>query len=159
METDFDSVWRRVNGNASPEAPETQLRRFLLSETEDICLLRKMLRQTCDAFLCRQLSQICTEKSRQLKRLRTALSLIAGDCECTAVDPKDPPPELLPALKHLYERVCSAAAAYRKAAAETDRPALETVYASLYEAELRHAGCLTDCVERMLFLSGSKAPL
>lgn len=159
MEADFNSVWSRVIGNASPETPDVQLRRFLLSEAEDICMLRTMLRQTCDTILCRKFSQVCTEKSRQIKRLRTTLYLLAGECECPAADRIDDPPELLLALKALYERVCAEAAAYQKAAAETDRTALETIYTSLAEAESRHSVCLTDCAERLLCLSGSKALL
>ena len=159
MEADFDSVWSRVSGNASREAPEAQLRRFLLSETEDVCMLKKMLRQTCDAFLCRKLTQVCTEKSRQIKRLRAACYLMTGECEYPASAQKEFSQELLQRLRSLYERVCSEAADYRKAASETDRTGLEVIYASMAEAESRHAECLADCVERMLCLSGPKAPI
>ena len=159
MEADFLSVWNRVNGAAPPDTPEAQLRRFILSEAEDVCMLRTMLQKVCDNFLCRKLSQVCTEKTRQLKRLRTALYLLSGEYECPAITKKIDRPEPLPALKVLYERVCAESAEFRKAAAETDRTALETIYASLADAETRHAACLTECVERLLCLSGSKAPL
>lgn len=159
MEADFSTVWSRVIGSASQETPDVQLRRFLLSETEDVCLLRTILSKTCDTILCRKLSQVYTEKARQLKRLRTALYLLAGECKCPDASPTACPPELLPALKSLYERVCAEAAAYRKAAAEADRAALKTVYTALAEAETRHAMCLMECVERLLCLSGWKAPL
>lgn len=159
MEADFLSVWSRVIGSASQETPDIQLRRFLFIEAEDVCMLRTILSKTCDAVLCRRLSQVYTEKTRQLKRLRTALYLWTGDCECPAVSRNACPSELLPALKNLYERVCAEAAAYRKAAAETDRAALEAVYTSLAEAETRHSLCLMECVERLICLSGRKAPL
>lgn len=158
MEAEFSSVWSRVTGTASQEAPEAQLRRFLLAEAEDVYTLRLLLCRTCDAVLCRKLTQVCTEKTRQLKRLRTALYLLAGECECPAVSRKDTPQDLLPAIKTLYERVNAMAADYRKAAAETDRSALEILYASLSEAEARHAGCLSECAERLICLCGPKAP-
>ena len=159
MEADFQSVWSRVNGVVSEEAPETQLRRFLRNEAEDVCILRSILKRTCDALLCRRLTQICTEKTRQIKRLRTALYLLAGECECPAVTWKDDGTELLPTIRALHERVCLVAAAYRKAAAETDRIALETIYASLAEAETRHAASLLECAARLICLSGRAAPI
>ena len=159
MEADFSTVWSRVIGSASQETPEVQLCRFHLSETEDVCMLRAILSKTCDVILYRKLSQVYAEKVRQLKRLRTALYLLAGEYECPDASPTACPPELLPALKSLYERVCAEAADYRKAAAEADRAALKTVYTSLAEAETRHAMCLMECVERLICLSGRKAPL
>ena len=159
MEADFLSVWNRVNGAAPPDTPEAQLRRFILSEAEDVCMLRTMLQKVCDNFLCRKLSQVCTEKTRQLKRLRTALYLLASEYEYPTITQKIDRPEPLPALKVLYERVCAAAADYRKAASETDRAALEIVYASLAEAEARHAIRLSECAERLICLNGQKAPL
>ena len=150
MEPDFASVWSRVSAASEPEAPEAQLRRFLLSEAEDICMLRTLSDHICDACVRSLLTGIRTDKLRQMKRLRAALYLLAGECECPPVQPRSEKIEPLPMLKALYERVGAAAAEYRKAAAGTDRLMLETVYSSLSEAEKRHEETLLECTGRVL---------
>lgn len=150
MEPDFSSVWSRVTGATSAESPETQLRRFLLSEAEDADMLRTLLCQICDVCVRKCLTEVRAETLRQMKRLRAALYLLSGECECPAVKQDAERQEPLAILKALYERSERAAAEYRRAAAETDRAGLETIYASLAEAESRSTAALLKCTEQLL---------
>ena len=66
MEPDFTSVWNRVTASNPAEAPETQLRRFLLAEAEDVCILQTLLCLICDPCVRKRLSEVRAEKLRQM---------------------------------------------------------------------------------------------
>lgn len=148
METDFASVWSRVTGT-SADTPETQLRRFLKQKAEFACALKSAASLACDAVIRRKLTELYSENCRQMKRLRAALYLLAGECECPAIQKRDAPRSLPEALKQLYESADRAASGFRRAAGDTDRPALETLYAALADETKQQADCLLRLTERL----------
>lgn len=150
MEPDFSAVWSRVTGMTLPETPEDQLRRFLKLETETAAALKASAGLACDPSVRKQLMELQQETCRQIKRLRAALYLVAGECESPAPVCRKGSKNLLSELKGLYEACETTAAAYRTAGRKTDRTALETLYSSQAEAKERHAASLLELTERLL---------
>ncbi len=148
MEPDFASVWARVSGT-SPEPPETQLRRFLQQESQQAFALSAAYSLACDGVLRCSLRELHGETCRHVKRLRAALYLLAGECECPKISESSNPRTLPLTLKALYADTVRASEAYRRAAASTDRPALETVFGSLAEAKRQQAEKLLSLTERL----------
>lgn len=153
MEADFAAVWSRVTGAPSPEkseAPDALLRRFLQQETGYALVLSAAAQMSCDPIVQRSLKEMHSETRRQMKRLRAALYLLSGVCDCPQPISFSGSTEPMTVLKQLYTNADAAASAYRNAAAETNRPALETLYASLAEAKAKHAACLLSITERFI---------